>query len=309
MVEPIELFAGVVPFFHVAEQLSFRRAAEHLGVSTAAVSKAVAGLEARLGVKLLIRSSRAVALTPEGKLFHARSREAVASLQAGHAQLAHARGQARGDVRVSTSFVLGPIVVAALPALAARYPELVVHLALTDRVSGLLADDLDVALRIGARTSSSLVSRVLYRPRWVTVASPAFLARHGTPARPAELAHHNCLRFVDPRGRPVPWWFAESADGPARPLEVTGNLLVDQGELLLTAALAGAGVAQLFDFMVTDALRDGRLVEILDRFAAPGPPIHAVTSPERSRSANVRAIVELAATTFERLARARPAAR
>lgn len=301
MIEPIEVFAGVVPFFHVAEQLSFRRAAEALGVSTAAVSKAVSNLEARLGVKLLARTSRAVALTPEGKLFHVRAREAVASVQAGHAQLARSRTQARGDVRVSLSFVLGPVVVAALPSLTARHPELVVHLALTDRVSGLLAEELDVALRIGARTPSTLISRVLYQPRWITVASPAFLARHGPPARPADLARLRCARFVDPRGRPAPWWFAEPADAAPRPLDVAGNLLVDQGELLLAAALAGDAIAQVFDFMVADHVRDGRLVAVLDDFAAPGPPIHAVTTPERSRSANVRAVIDFAAATFARL--------
>jgi len=247
MIEPIELFAGVVPFFHVAEQLSFRRAAERLGVSTAAVSKAVARLEERLGVKLLSRTSRAVALTPEGKLFLGRCREAVASVHAGHAQLTRARAQPRGDVHVSTSFILGPILVAALPELAVRYPDLIVHLELTDRVSGLLTEDVDVALRVGVRTSSSLVSRVLYRPRWATVASPDFLRRCGAPARPAELPRYNCLRFVVPRCHPVPWWFAEARDQAPTPHEVTGNLLVDQGELLLTAAIAGSGIAQLLD--------------------------------------------------------------
>ena len=304
MIEPIELFTGVVPFFHVAEQLSFRRAAEELGVSTAAVSKAVSRLEERLGVKLLSRSSRAVALTPEGKLFLARSREAVASLRAGHAQLTRARAEPRGDVRVSTSFILGPILVGALPALAARYPGLVVHLELSDRVRGLIAEDVDVALRVGARTPSMLVSRILYRPRWLTVAAPDFLARHGSPARPADLARYNCLRFVDPRGHPVPWWFTEAADGASHPHEVTGNLLVNHGDLLLVAASAGAGIAQLLDFMVGDLVRDGRLVEVLGAFASAGPPIHAVTAPDRSRSANVRAIIELATATFARLAAA-----
>lgn len=303
MIEPIDMFAGVVPFVHVAEQLSFRRAAERLGISTAAVSKAVARLEERLGVKLLNRSSRVVALTPEGKLFHVRAREAVASLQAGHAQVTRARGEPRGDVHVSTSFILGPVLVAALPMLAARYPDLVVHLELSDRVSGLLAEEIDIALRVGARTSSSLVSRIIYRPRWVTVASPELVARHGAPARPAELERFNCLRFVDPRGRAVPWWFGEPEaddDQPPRSHEVTGNLLVNQGDLLLAAASAGAGIAQLLDFMVTEHLRDGRLVEILDGYASEGPPIHAVTAPG-SRSANVRAIIDFAITVFGRL--------
>lgn len=301
MIDSIELFSGVVPFVHVADQLSFRRAAEQLGVSTAAVSKAVARLEERLGVKLLSRSSRTVALTPEGKIFHTRSREAVASLRAGHAQLTQTRARPRGDVHISTSFILGPIVVAGLPLLAARYPDLVVHLELSDRVSGLLAEGIDVALRVGARTSSTLVSRVLYRPRWVTVAAPDFVARHGTPARPADLARYNCLRFVDPRGRPVPWWFAEPDHAAPASHVVTGNMLVNNGELLLAAVSSGTGLAQLLDFMVTDLVRDGRLVEVLGAFASEGPTIHAVTAPERSRAANVRAIIDFATATFGRL--------
>jgi len=304
MIDPLELFAGIVPFFHVAEQRSFRRAAEQLGVSAAAVSKAVAHLVPRLGVKLLSRTSRAVALTPEGKIFHARSRDAIASLHAGHAQLTRARAEPRGTVHVSTSFVLGPILVAALPALSARYPDLVVNLELTDRVTGLLAEDIDVALRIGARTSSTLVSRVLHRPRWVTVASPDALARRAPPARPADLSRHDCIRFVDPRGRPVPWWFAAASDEAPSPHEVTGTLLVNQGDLLVAAVLAGSGIAQVLDFMVADLVRDGRLIEVLRDFASAAPPIHAVTAPERSRSPNVRAIIDCAAMAFGRLAAA-----
>ncbi len=296
----IDPFGGVLPFLHVADQLSFRRAAEQLGVSTAAVSKAVTRLEERLGVKLLSRSSRVVALTPEGKILHERARDAVANLRAGYDQLARVRAQPRGDVHVSLSFVLGPAIVASLPALVARYPELVVHVEASDRLTGLVAGDVDVALRIGARESSSLVSRVLHRPRWITVASPAFLARHGTPTRPDELARVSCVRFVDPRGRAVPWWFATRGE-PPRPLAVTGNLLVTDGNLLLDAALAGCGIAQLLDFMIGDRVRDGRLVEVLGAYAADGPPIHAVTAPERSRGANVRAFVEHAATTFARI--------
>ncbi|MEO6773429.1 MAG: LysR family transcriptional regulator [Kofleriaceae bacterium] len=296
MSTPEDLFAGVLPFFHVAEQLSFRRAAEALGVSTAAVSKAVTRLEERLGVKLLSRSSRVVALTPEGDILHARSRDAIASLRAGREQLTRTRSQPRGDVRVSASFILGPILVRALPALAARYPELVVHVDVSDRLSGLVGGDVDVALRIGARESSSLVSRILYRPRWVTVAAPAFLARHGTPSKPAELAAFRCVRFVDPRGRAVPWWFGK----PPAPVDVAGTVLVTDGNLLVDAAVAGAGITQLMDFMIGDRVRDGRLVEVLAAHTADAPPVHAVTAPARARSANVRAIIELAVAMFAR---------
>lgn len=292
-----DLFSGVLPFVHVAESLSFRRAAEQLGVSTAAVSKAVAALEERVGVKLLSRTSRAVALTPEGRAFLERCRAAVASVQAGRAQLAGRRGEPRGEVRVSSSFILAGELVAGLPLLTARYPELRVRLGVTDRVAGLLTDDIDVALRVGARVSSGLRSRVLRRPRWVTVAAPTLLARVAAPVTPDDLARHNCLRFVAPTGKPPPWWFA-GRDGAPVAHDPGGNFVVDQGELLLTAAIAGLGVAQLLDFMAAPALRDGRLVEVLARHACEGPAIHAVSTPERARSPAVRAVVELAATRF-----------
>lgn len=288
-----DLLAGVVPFVRVAEALSFRKAAEQLGVSTAAVSKSVSRLEERLGVKLLTRNSRAVVVTPEGRLFLARGKEAIASLEHGRAQL-RSRSQPRGDLRVSASPILGPLLVAALPRLLASHPELTVHLDLSDHLRGLVSDDIDVAVRVGARTSSGLISRVLRRPRWVTVVAPAYLARHVRPQRPAELAGHECIRFVDPRGKPVPWTF----DGS--PHEVSGNLLVNQGNLLLDAALAGLGIAQVLDLMLGELVREGRLLELFPDHACEGPTIHGVTSPERQRSANVRAFLDFATAVFGR---------
>jgi LysR family transcriptional regulator for bpeEF and oprC len=290
----------VVPFVEVAERSSFRRAAEALGVSTAAVSKAVAALEERVGVKLLSRTSRAVALTPEGRAFLDRCREAVASVQAGRDQLAGARGLPRGEVRVSSSFILGRVIVEGLPVLAARYPELRLRLSLTDRIAGMPTADVDVALRVGARTASGLRSRVLLRPRWVTVVAPGLVGRLGAPASPADLARHNCLRFVGPGGKPAPWWFAGD-DGEPVAYAPDGNFMVDQGDLLLDAVIAGLGVAQVLDFMAAPALRDRRVVEVLSRHACAGPPIHAVTTPERGRAAAVRAVVDFVAARFAAL--------
>lgn len=298
-IQDAELFSGVVPFVHVAEALSFRRAAEALGVSTAAVSKAVATLEARIGARLLRRTSRAVALTPEGAAFLTRCREAVASVRAGRAQLAGLRDQPRGEVRVTASLLLGAPLVRALPALLGRYPDLRVHLALTDRIAGLASEDVDVALRVGARASSGLRSRVLLRPRWVTVAAPALVARHGAPAQPADLAGLPCVRYAPPSGRPPPWWFADER-GAARPFTPAARLTVDQGERLIDAAVAGVGVTQVLDFMAAAALGDGRLVELLTGRACPGPPVHAVTTPERTGAATVRAVIDFAASVFAR---------
>lgn len=300
MAGPEDLFSGVAPFLHTAENRSYRRAAERLGVTPAAVSKAVLKLEERLGVKLLVRTSRSVSLTPEGEAFLLRCREAMGSLQAGREQLSAARSMPRGELKVTLPFILGRLVVPELPRLSARYPDLRFRVAMTDRLVRLVEEGVDVGVRVGGREDSTLVSKVLGTSRWVTVASPRYLAKAGIPARPDQLAAHTCLMFVAPDGRPREWTFAD-----VEPPRLEPKLLVDQGELMLEAAAAGMGICQVLDFMVGDRIADGRLQEVLPGYGAPGPTLHAVAAPERARTPNVRACFEFLAGVFARLERAR----
>ncbi|MFN7132129.1 MAG: LysR family transcriptional regulator, partial [Myxococcales bacterium] len=189
MTTPIsELFSGVVPFTAVAEERSFRRAAARLGVSAAAVSKAVSRLEASLGVTLFDRSSRHVALTPEGTVFLERCRAALANLQQGREQVADAGALEGGVLRVSLSPILARTLTPVLASFAASHPQLTFVLGVTDRYARLAEEQIDVAIRVGELEDSSLLSRVLVLPRWVTVASPAYLRARGTLRTPAELA-------------------------------------------------------------------------------------------------------------------------
>lgn len=283
----VDLFAGVLPFAYVAEEKSFRRAAERLGVTAAAVSKAVSRLEEELGVRLLNRTTRRVSLSREGELYLARCREAIAQVRAGRDLVAMAGTVARGPLEVSLSPALGPYLVARLPAFLARYPGIEVNLHLTDRLTRLVDERIDVAIRIGDLPDSSLVSRLLLRPRWATVASPAYLAQRGVPASPDDLDHHTCLAFRSPRGRVVPWTFL---DRP--PYLPTGNLIVDTGSLLIDAAIAGAGLCQTLDVLVDDPIREGRLVEVLADRAAPGPPVHALCLPGQQRTPRIRSFLD-----------------
>lgn len=282
-----DLFSGVLPFVRAAEERSFGRAAVSLGITTAAVSKAVKKLEDDLGVKLLDRTSRAVSLTRDGEVFLERCRRAVADVQSARAALQGTRREPQGELSVTLPFILAPLVVPQLARLGAQYPRLAFELHVSDRVARLGDESYDVAIRMGELDTSSLIARLVRRTRWVTVASPSYLARRAAPARPGELAAHNCLRFVAPNGKPRQWSFADA--GRTVPTEVTGNLVVDHGDSLLVAAEAGMGICQVLDFMVEAKLRDGRLVELLGDFAAEGPSIHAVSTPARARSANVRA--------------------
>jgi len=285
-------FSGVVPFVHVAEERSFRRAAARLGVTTAAVSKAVGKLEADLGVALLARTSRSVALTPEGAAYLAQCREALDAIRDAREQVARTRGVAQGPLRVTVSVIIARVVVSDLARFTQRNPHVTLHLSVTDRVAKLGEEEVDVAIRTGELDDSTLVARKLHAPRWVTVASPGYLARRGSPALPPELIAHDTLRFVTPRGKPRAFAFTTGD------VETSGPLYIDNGDLLVHAATAGVGIAQVLDFMVDDALREGRLVEVLRDYATAGPIIHAVTASRRKNVPRVRAFLDFATELF-----------
>lgn len=291
MADGDDLFAGILPFYHVARERSFRRAAERLGVTPAAVSKAVLKLETGLGVKLFARTSRSVSLTPEGSLFLEKCHDAIAIMTGGREQLAASRKTPRGEVHLTLPFILADLVVPELPALSARCPELTFRITLTDRLLPLVEDKVDVAVRVGTPADSNLVERRLRGSRWVTVASPSFLGRRGTPSEPGDLARFNCLRFVAPNGRPRDYTFRDPATNRTAPLAVRGNLLINHGEHMLAAAVSGLGICQVLDFMVHAHLRDESLVEVLAPWAAEGPAIRALMVPERRRSPNVVAVL------------------
>ncbi|ACY14601.1 LysR family transcriptional regulator [Haliangium ochraceum] len=290
-----DLFSGVIPFVYAARHKSFRRAAEQIGVSPAAVSKAVQRLEDELGVVLLNRTTRRVRLSREGELYLARCEEAMAQMQAGRDLLAEAQRAPVGELSVSLPPVLGPLLVARLPRFTERYPDLRLHLRVSDRISRLVDDGVDVALRMGALDDSTLVARRVLSPRWVTLAAPAYLARHGTPGRPEDLAEHACIRFRAPWGREVAWSFRGERGAEPIALAAAGPIDIDSGPLLLDAAAAGLGICQVLDFMAAAQLESGRLVEILGAYASPGPAIHALCLPAQRSAPRVRALMDFLA--------------
>ena len=291
-----DLFAGVLPFVRAAEEKSFGRAAASLGVTTAAVSKAVKKLEEDLGVRLLDRSSRVVSLTREGEVFLERCQSAVLNVRGARDAIEGIRSEPRGVVRVTIPFVLASIVVTSLPRIASQYPRLSFRFDVTDRVAKLSGEFYAVAVRMGELEDSTLVARLLRRTRWITVAAPSYLARRGTPKAPDDLAHHDCLRFVGPSGKPTPWTFHDGKR--TRAWETSGTLIVDHGTSLLDGARSGLGIAQVLDFMIGDALQTGALVEVLAGASARGPDVRAVTTQARASSANVRAFVDFLVDAF-----------
>lgn len=289
----MDFFRAVSVFVHVAEARSFHRGAAELGISAAAASKAVSRLEGELGAALMLRTSRSVSLTPEGELFLAHSREALDAVQAGRDLVTQSQKVAQGEVTIASPPVLARLVVPALARLGARHPRLSFRLSVSDRVVRLVEERVDVAVRMGELPDSSLVARALRTPRWITLASPAYLARHGTPRHPRDLASHDCLAFVTPRGTAQSWWFRASRHALPAPMHPHGTLQVDHADSLLAAAAAGMGVCQVLDFMIGAAVRDGDLVEVLADHAVEGPPIHALCAPRRQRTPRVRAVLDV----------------
>jgi len=285
-----DLFAGVMPFVATAEARSVTRAARLLGVTPSAISRALTKLESELGVRLLVRTARTVALTPEGELLYRDCQAAVAGVRHAKQAVSAALVSPRGALRVSLPLALGELVVMpALPRLVARHPGLTIEAMLADRFVDLAAENVDAVVRIGEPRSTGLKRHALSPVRWSTVASPSYLAARGEPRTPDELAQHNCLHFILPAGTTQPWQLSTKRGVVKVPTR--GNLASDHPGGLVQAALAGLGLLQAHAYTVAAAIADGRLVEVLADHAPPPLPMAVLYPAGRGRSPNIRAFV------------------
>lgn len=262
-------------FVRVVEAGNFSEAARLLRMTPSTVSKLVARIEARLGVRLLERSTRRLSLTAEGQLYYERSQALLGELDAVERELAQGAASTGGVVRVNASVAFGVLAVEpALPSFWAAYPNIVVDLSLSDEVVDLYLDRTDVAFRVGPLPDSSMTARPIGVARRKIVASPAYLKRNGTPRSVEDLARHNCLGFNFRRAAPV-WPLKES--GRIVDRAVHGSLLANNGETVRRMALAGVGLARLGDYHARADLASGRLVEVLsDAIEGDEEEIHAV---------------------------------
>jgi LysR family transcriptional regulator for bpeEF and oprC len=288
----LDSLTSIALFVRIAETRSFSAAAHQLGISAPAVSKGLARLEQRLGVQLLNRTTRKVSLTDDGRAFLDRCRQILADAQDAEELLTRRRVALSGRLRVQMPVGFGRIVVLPLiPRLLEAYPELAIDIELSDRLVDLADEAIDVALRIGEIPDSRLIAKKIYAIRFVTCTSPAYLARHGTPRTPEELAEHSCLPYWVPRtGRYRPWEFAR--DGVPFTLQINGHLNINNSEALMDAAVAGAGIVSVSTFLAADALAAGKLRAVLTDFATEGPPVSAVYLPSRQLSPRVRAFLD-----------------
>lgn len=281
-------------FVRVATLGSFAAAAEGTAMTSSGVSKAISRMEDRLGVVLLQRSTRRLAVTTEGETLLVGGPAVLDALERLEAETTAARGRPRGRVRVSAGSAFAQyLIIPRLAGFRERFPEIDVDLQVTDRRVDLLAESIDVAIRTGSLLDSSLVARKLRSARRLIVASPAYLARRGTPVSPGDLAQHDCLTLSGHDGL-ARWPFRVGARVDT--VAVRGAMTADSAEALRTMAIAGLGVVRLADFLLQDAVDDRRLVALLTDCHADEPlPVAALTPPGRARLPRVRAFLDFAA--------------
>lgn len=284
-------------FARVASLGSFSAAARALHLSQTMVTKHVAALEDRLGVKLLHRSTRRLVLTEGGRNYLAACERILAEIEEAEASASLDRIEPRGTLRLNVPLTFGFRHIApALPEFTRLHPAVSFDLGLADRYVDLIEEGWDLAIRIGRLKDSSLVARRLAPCRTVVCAAPSYLKEHGTPETLDDLAQHNCLGYTLPSAIGANRW-TFGTDGEIV-VPVQGNLRANNGDALLAAAVAGQGLIYQPTFIVGDCLRDGSLVPLLSGYPTYQPGIHAVLPSGRQAPAKVRAFIAFLAQRF-----------
>lgn len=297
---PGDHLSAIRAFMQASRSSSFSEAAERLGLSTSTVGKAVSRLEGQLGVRLFHRSTRHLALTEEGRVLLDGCERAVAELAAVEAALASRMEEPAGRLRVSLPELLGRRIAGpCLIALAADYPKLELDIAFTNRLVDLIEENIDLCVRVGELAGGSdLMVRKLGLQRLTVCGAPDYLAKHGTPSRPSELAAHLCV--TQSRGPAAETWrFAES--GQARHISVRSALSIADHALTADAACRGHGLVQLPRWIVADEIGVGRLVPVLEAHAPAPLPIYALWPHRLGTTPRVRLAVDALVDRFRDL--------
>lgn len=290
---------GLAIFAKVAEARSFAAAAADLGLSKGTVSKAVSRVERRLGARLFNRTSRRLALTDAGRLLAERASRILAEGEAAESEALAQSSTPRGLVRLAAPMSFGLTQVAPiLPEFSAAYPDVSVDLHLSDATVDVIGDGFDAALRIAVLPDSSLIARRLCAVARFAVASPGYLKRHGRPTHPQHLAEHACLGYAY---LPTPdvWQFTNKA-GEKASVRPAGPLRANNADALMPALLAGLGIAVQPDFIVREALANGRLETVMPDWSLPLGGLYLVTPPGGPRPARVGALVDFLARRLAR---------
>ena len=292
----MDRLAAMQSFVRAVDLGSFAAAAAELGLSPGMVGNHVRYLEARLGAQLLNRTTRRQSVTAVGRVYHPRSRRVLDDIEDAEKAAEASNATPRGLLRITAPLTLAATVLpGVIAAYLRRHPEVRVDLVVQDRRLDLLADELDLAFRVGALPDSTLMARALPPLRLVACASPSYLRARGHPRTPADLRSHNCLDFAF-AGEPFLWRFSTPSHEMAVP--IGGTLRSDNGQVLRAAALEHVGVILQPEVLVADDLASGRLIRLLPDHETPSLPLHLLTLPDRFPSPRVRSFVDLATEVF-----------
>jgi DNA-binding transcriptional LysR family regulator len=277
----------------IAEGGSFARAADALGLSRSGVSRAVSRLEARVGVRLLDRTTRAVSLTDEGRRLYAEVAPLLTGIEDAVTVTSGTSVAVRGRLRVNVdAFFSRQLFAPHIREFLSLYPDLSLELVARDQLGDLVGEGFDIAVRFGTPPLSSLVARKLVETRTVTVAAPAYLKAHGDPAAPSELVDHACIQVRDSlTGQPIEEWRFRRAEEVVD-VRTTGRLMVTEFGTMLGACLDGVGIARIKAIGVQHLIRQGALVEVLPDWLGESFPLYALYPSRHLPPAKVRAFID-----------------
>jgi DNA-binding transcriptional LysR family regulator len=287
----MDKLSAMATFVRAVDAGSLSGAARSLPSSLTSVSRQISALEGHFGTRLLLRTTRQLALTDEGRILYEHAKAILGEVKEIEAALSHNRHQPSGRIRVASPSLMGRLVIAPLLAeFLRRYPALSIDLLLVDRAVDLVEEDIHLAIRIGRLRDSQLVARKLADLRMIVCASPAYLARRGVPEAPGDLAHHDCLVFSDMPGS-AEWRFADDSRA-GRKIRISGRLWMNSLDALATAAKDGAGIVRVPSWQAEADLAAGRLVRLLAEYEPAPVPLHLTFQPSRPASPKIRAFVD-----------------
>ena len=287
---PLDSVSSLVAFVAAVESGGFAPAGRKLGLSASAVGKSVSRLEQRLGVKLLHRSTRSIAVTSEGELLYVRSAQILDEIREAESAISLTRARPRGRLTVSIPTVLGRrVIIPALRSFVDKYPDVELSVHLSDRRVDIVEEGYDLVVRLGKLDDSRLVARRIAPHRFSTCAAPDYLSTYGSPRSPDELVRYSCIRYRSPNsGRLEDWEFI----GETKPQVLGPGLVVNDGEALAIATLGGMGISQVPTYLVSGDIAAGRLQEVLAEYTSDRGHIWLVRPPSRPEVPRVRVFAE-----------------
>lgn len=290
-----ERLKGIDVFVCVVDSGSFKAAAERMNLTGSAISKSIARLESRIGIRLFNRTTRSLTVTDAGSAFYRTCTGVLASLEEAELSLHAENTEPRGRIRVDLPAAFGRL--QALPVIlrfAQDHPLLLPEISFSDRFIDLVEEGVDIAVRVGGSDvwPPALGHRYLGCERHIFCASPAYLSKYGTPMNAHELEHHQCIAYGRADGTVSPWRFSGSRSGETERRVMSARFVVGDGEGQVTAVLAGCGIAQLPTWLVNPQLEDGTLVQVLPHLATDGLAINLVWIKSRQALPKVSALLD-----------------